>query len=421
MRFHVLGPLAATRDGRPVSLGGAKQRATLGLLLLRANRVVPTSELLTALWAGDGGAPPTARKILQNAVRGLRVVFSDGAPELLTQLPGYLLRVDPAQVDLFEFYRRAEQGRAELAAGSSEVAAVTLRGALALWRGPVLADLVEGGVAWPELTAVRNARLDVLEDYVDAELANGRHQAALGELESMVEAEPFRERLCQQLMLALYRSGRQADALNVYARVRSELVERLGLEPGRSLQLLQQAILAHDPALVPPAIPRQAAAPERELKVLDGLLDYVRHRATPHLVTVLGPPGAEMTRFIAGLEGLVAGDPDEVRFLRFSGAGSRRVRAEILAALRQVTGERPLVLALHDLHRADDALLEFVEDLTELAGPVPLFVVATAWPELLDRRPDWGGGKRHATTMTLDCQGDLTQGTRRVPLLVAAG
>jgi len=395
--------------------------------------VVATSELLNALWAGAGCAPPTARKILQNAVRGLRVVLSNDTPELLTQLPGYLLRVDPTQVDLFEFYRRAEQGRAALAAGSFEVAAATLRDALALWRGPALADLVETGIVWPELTAVQNARLDVLEDYVDAELANGRHQAALGELEPMVEAEPLRERLCQQLMLALYRSGRQADALNVYARVRSELVERLGLEPGRALQTLQQAILAHDPALAPPKIPYQATvpvprwtgrpgvpAPERELKVLDGLLDYVRHRATPHLVTVLGSPGPQMIRFIAGFERLVAGHADKVRFLRFSGDGSRRVRAEILAALRQVTDERPLVLAIDNLHRANDALLEFVEDLTELAGPVPLFVIATAWPELLDRRPDWGGGKRHATTLTLDCRADVTQETRRAPLLVAA-
>src|SRR2546429_2084650 len=140
MRFHVLGPLSAVHNGRPVSLGGAKQRATLGLLLLRANRVVATSELLNALWAG-ADAPPTARKILQNAVRGLRMVFADGAPELLTQLPGYLLRIDPSHVDIFEFYRRAEQGRAELAAGTPELAAATLREALALWRGPALADL----------------------------------------------------------------------------------------------------------------------------------------------------------------------------------------------------------------------------------------------------------------------------------------
>lgn len=414
MRFQVLGPLAAVHNGRPVTLGGVKQRATLGLLLLRANQVVATSELLAALW-GDA-APPTARKILQNAVRGLRVVFADAEPELLTRLPGYVLRVDPGEVDLFEFQRRAEQGRAELAAGVPELAAATLRDALALWRGPVLADLAETGVAWPELATVRNARLDVLEDYLEAELASGRHHAAIGELELMVEAEPLRERLCRQLMIALYRSGRQADALRVYARVRTETVERLGLEPSRELRCLQQAILAHDPSLAPPG-----QATVRELKVVDGLLEYVRHQALPHLVTVLGPPSAEMIRFGTGLERVVAGSGDTVRLLRFSGRDSRRVRAQILAALRHVTGERALVVAIDDLHRADDTLLEFVEDLAELAGPVPLLVVATAWPELLDRRPGWGGGKRHATTMALHSQVDSTQETRRVPLLVATG
>lgn len=407
----------------PVALGGARQRAALGLLLFHANRVVATGELLAALW-GDA-APPTARKILQNAVRGLRVVLDGAEPELLTQLPGYLLRVDPTTVDLFEFHRMAEQGRAELTAGSPELAAVTLRDALALWRGPALADLADCGIEWPALTAVRNARLDVMEDYLEAELANGRHQVAIGELEPAVAAEPLRERLCQQLMIALYRSGRQADALNVYARVRAELVERLGLEPSRELRGLQQAILAHDPSLTPAEIPRQATVlrrrrPQRELKVLDGLLEYVRQGAVPHLVTVLGPPGAEMIRFGTGLGGLVDGAGDTLRLQRFSCADSRRVRAQIMAALRHITDERALVLAIDDLHRADDALLDFVESLTDLAGPMPLLVVAMAWPELLDRRPSWGGGKSHATTMTLHSQVDSTQDTRRVPLLVAA-
>lgn len=433
MRFRVLGPLEVVQSGRPVPLGGVKQRATLGLLLLRANRVVATSELLKALWPADDGMPPTARKILQNAVRSLRVIFAmdANAPTLLTQPPGYLLRVEPDQVDVFDFCRRAERGRAELAAGSAEAAALILRDALALWRGSVLSDLVETGVDWPELAAVRNARLDVLEAYFDAELANGRHQAAIGELEVMVEAEPHRERLCHQLMLALYRSGRQAEALNVYARVRSMLVERLGLEPGRGLQSLQQAILAHDPALTPPETsPRLVVLPraswdlpapvlERELKVLDGLLECVRHRAVPHLVTVLGPPGAEMTRCIAEFEGLIAGHPDTVRFLRFSGEDSR-VQGQILAALQQITLDRPLVLAIENMHRANDRLLDFVENLPELAGPVPLFVVAAAWPELLDRRPEWSGGKLHATTMTLGPRGELTTETRRVPLLAVA-
>ncbi|MCE7550801.1 BTAD domain-containing putative transcriptional regulator [Streptomyces thermodiastaticus] len=167
----------------------------------------------------------------------------------MTQPPGYRLTVAPDAIDLFRFQAKVEKGRETLAAGKPEVAAQLLREALDLWRGPALADLAEAGIAWPELSAVQNARLDAMEDYFEAELALGRHQAVLGELETMVEDTALRERSCRQLMLALYRSGRQADALNVYSRVRSTLVEELGLEPGRELQELQRAILNHDPAL----------------------------------------------------------------------------------------------------------------------------------------------------------------------------
>ncbi|MEU3607453.1 BTAD domain-containing putative transcriptional regulator [Streptomyces sp. NPDC035033] len=248
-------------DGRTVGLGGAKQRATLGFLLLHPNKVVPTSRLLGALWEGDD-APVTARKILQNAVYGLRGALSSGrgatgaaAPALLTRPPGYMMRVDPDQVDLHLFHALAGRGRDHLAAQDPETAVTLLRDALALWRGPALADLVEKDVAWPELAAVENARLDAMEDYVEAQLACGRHHEILAELEAMVRAEPLRERACGQLMLALYRCGRQADSLAVYSRVRAVLVETLGLEPGHGLQALQQRILTQDPALLLPRAP----------------------------------------------------------------------------------------------------------------------------------------------------------------------
>ncbi|MER5794523.1 BTAD domain-containing putative transcriptional regulator [Streptomyces sp. NPDC001980] len=244
-------------DGSFLSLGGTKQRATLGYLLLQANRVVSTSQLLDALWAVDD-APTSARKILQNAVWGLRRALtpSGGAPApLVTQPPGYKLTVDPDDVDLYRFQTMAERGREALVAGRPEDAAVLLGEALELWRGPVLTDLVEAGIDWPELSAVQNARLNAMEDYFDAELALGRHHVVLGELEAMVEETALRERSSGQLMIALYRSGRQADALNVYGRMRAVLVEELGLEPGRELQTLQQAILNHDPRLSAPAAP----------------------------------------------------------------------------------------------------------------------------------------------------------------------
>ncbi|MEU6229829.1 BTAD domain-containing putative transcriptional regulator [Streptomyces sp. NPDC047042] len=249
----MLGPLEVVADGQQLALGGSKQRATLGYLLLHPNQTVPISRLLTALWSVEE-APMTARKILQNAVWGLRRTLATGetaqAPVTLrTQAPGYSLDVTPDHIDLHLFHRWAKEGRSRLAAGEPDRAARLLSDALELWRGPALADLTEVGLLWPELTALENARLDALEDLFEAQLACGRHYAVLAELESMVESEPLRERACGQLMRALYRCGRQADALGVFNGLRAMLVEDLGLEPSRELQQLQQAILTHDPGL----------------------------------------------------------------------------------------------------------------------------------------------------------------------------
>ncbi|ALO12799.1 SARP family pathway specific regulatory protein [Streptomyces venezuelae] len=265
----------------------------MGFLLLKANKVVATSQLLNAVWSADD-APSSARKILQNAVWGLRGILHNGAqggsgnrttqaPVLLTQAPGYMLRVEPEQVDLFRFERRATQGRAELEAGRTESAARLLKEALDLWRGPALTDLVETGISWPELSAVQGARTDAMEDFFEAQLALGRHHSVLGELETLVEREPLRERACSQLMLALYRCGRQADALNVYGRIRSALVENLGLEPGHELRTLQQAILTHDPVLT-----LQGAATSYEFSQAGA--------TTEHAVALRGVAGAPAYR-----------------------------------------------------------------------------------------------------------------------------
>ncbi|MBX9365252.1 AfsR/SARP family transcriptional regulator, partial [Streptomyces sp. WAC04114] len=281
MQFRLLGPLEVEPAGGPpgslVDLGGHRQRAVLAYLLLHANKVVSTSQMLSALWADDE-APMTARKILQNAVWKLRGVLSrpprgEQGPELLTRAPGYLLRVPQQRVDLLDYEQRVVTGRAALAAGEVEPARRSLGEALALWRGPVLSDLAEEGICWPELTALQNRRLDVMEDHFEAALACGRHQLVLPDLESLVAAEPLRERASGQLMVALYRCGRQAEALAVFGRVRAALVEGLGLEPGRELHRLQQAILTQDPTLEVPRtvgdrgpadlapVPRPAPAP----------------------------------------------------------------------------------------------------------------------------------------------------------------
>ncbi|MER5830721.1 BTAD domain-containing putative transcriptional regulator [Streptomyces sp. NPDC002130] len=263
MQFRLLGPLEVEPVGGPpgslVDLGGHRQRAVLAYLLLQANKVVSTSQMLSALWADDE-APMTARKILQNAVWKLRGVLSrpprdEQSPELLTRAPGYLLRVPQQRVDLLDYEQRVVTGRAALATGEVERARRSLGEALALWRGPVLSDLVEEGICWPELSALQNRRLDVMEDHFEAALACGRHQLVLPDLESLVAAEPLRERASGQLMVALYRCGRQAEALAVFGRVRTALVEGLGLEPGRELHRLQQAILTQDAMLeVPRAV-----------------------------------------------------------------------------------------------------------------------------------------------------------------------
>lgn len=253
MHFRMLGPLEATHDGRTIALRGLKQRATLAYLLLHANHVVPTSQLLDALWPGDD-PPMSARKMLQNAVWSLRSALEasncvDNGVSLETQAPGYVLKVPPQSVDWLQFQQQAEAGRQVLAAGDARNAVGLLGEALGSWRSEALADLAENGVVWPELDAVERLRLDTLEDFYEAELLCGQHRAVLAGLDDLVTREPLRERACGLHMLALYRSGRHAEALDVYGRLRSALVEELGLEPGPELQRLQSSILSHDASL----------------------------------------------------------------------------------------------------------------------------------------------------------------------------
>ncbi|MEU1073471.1 MULTISPECIES: BTAD domain-containing putative transcriptional regulator [unclassified Streptomyces] len=270
MQFNLLGPLTVVHQGQTVLIRGLKQRAALGILLLHANRTVATSRLLTALWGDD--VPPTARKGLQNVVAGLRRALhsaTDTSVALETRPHGYVLRVPEQDIDWCRHQALVEQGRAEMAAGAREPAVALLREALGLWRGPVLADLVEAGVDWPETGLVRSARLDVLEDCVEAELAAGSHHELVAELLAEYEANPARERLCGQLMLALYRCGRHAEALSAYRRTRDTLARELGLDPGRALRDLEQSILNHDASLLPasgdtPAAPWTADRGERE-------------------------------------------------------------------------------------------------------------------------------------------------------------
>jgi predicted ATPase/DNA-binding SARP family transcriptional activator len=249
IEFRILGPLEAFKDGHVLALGGAKQRAVLALLLLTANERVSAERLIEELW--HGSSPPTAAKSLQMHVARLRQALgeSDSAqPDAVVQtLPsGYRICVEQGALDRERFETAVSEGRRLLAAGEPEEAGHHLRAALAEWRGPALADLADEPFARLEVARLDELKLAALEDRIEADLATGRHGELVAELEALVAVEMFRERLWRQLMLALYRSGRQAEALAAYQRVRAHLVEQLGIEPGRELQQLHQAVLAQD-------------------------------------------------------------------------------------------------------------------------------------------------------------------------------
>jgi DNA-binding SARP family transcriptional activator/ABC-type branched-subunit amino acid transport system substrate-binding protein/streptogramin lyase len=253
MHFRILGPLEVWADGHELQLGAGRQRALLTLLLLHANEVVPSDRLIDELW---GERPPaTASKVVQGYVSQLRKALAEDV--LVTRPPGYLLRVDAT--DAREFERLVDEAQGQEPAE----AARTLRRALELWRGPPLADFEYENWAQAEIARLEELRLEAVEDRIDAELQLGRHAQLVPELESLAAAHPLRERVRGQLMLALYRSGRQAEALDEYAEARRQLVGELGIEPGLDLQELQRRILAHDPELGPAARPRPLATRRR--------------------------------------------------------------------------------------------------------------------------------------------------------------
>jgi YVTN family beta-propeller protein len=249
MQFRLLGPLEVEDNGRPLVLGSAKQRALLAILLLHANEVVSRDRLIDELW---GEQPPaSAPHSLEVYVSRLRKTLQpDGAERMLVTRPGgYLLRLEADQLDLARFERLVEDGRRALDAGNYERASGRLAEALALWRGPALGDLAYEPFAGREVERLEEQRLAALEERIEADLALGRDGVLVGELESLSGKHPLRERLHGQLMLALYRSGRQVEALETYKVLRQQLRDELGLDPSPALQRLEQAILRQDPTL----------------------------------------------------------------------------------------------------------------------------------------------------------------------------
>ncbi|HEX3607546.1 MAG TPA: BTAD domain-containing putative transcriptional regulator [Candidatus Dormibacteraeota bacterium] len=244
MNIGILGPLEVATSSGPVVLGGPKQRALLGLLALDPGRVVSTDRLITALWGED--APPTALNLIQGHVGDLRRLL--GPDALLTRPPGYLLQVGDDEVDALRFERLVAEAR-ELLRPDPAAAAARLRAALALWRGPVLDGAgyrtAEGGI-----TRLEELRLVAIEDRVDADLALGHHAGVVPELRAALTEHPGRERLCARLMLALYRAGRQEEALQTYRTLCDRLREELGIDPCVELQRLERSILRQEPSLL---------------------------------------------------------------------------------------------------------------------------------------------------------------------------
>jgi len=333
VEFRVLGPLEIADGERRLALGGPRRRAVAALLLLDANRVVPVERLVDGVWGDD--PPATAVGSLQNHVLRLRRELGD---RIVTRAPGYVLRVEPGELDLDRFQRLVGDARSR----EPERAATMLRQALALWRGSPLSDLAGEPVA-AAVAHLDELRLDALERRIDADLELGRHADLVGELESLVGEHPFRERLRAQLLLALYRSGRQADALAAYTAARAALVEHLGAEPGAELQDLHRAILRHDPGLAGESADLAESAP--------GLVEEARKTVTV-LLADLSEAGADPEARREGLrrrraeasgivtaEGGTLGETADDRLLAIFGVPSAR-DDDALRAVRAGSGLR---------------------------------------------------------------------------------
>lgn len=345
LEFRILGPLEVLDDGTPLPLSGRNQRALLTLLLLHANEAVSTERLVDQLW---GEHPPrTATTSLQNTVSQLRKLLGPGL--VLTRPTGYVLALDGDQLDLSRFEQLVRKARAAEPVQS----ALLLREALGLWRGPALADSELEDFAQTEIHRLEDLHLGVLEDRIAADLETRVDAELVAELEALVSRHPLRERLRAQLMLALYRSGRQADALSAYHAARRTLVEELGIEPGPELQTLYGSILRQERSLV------RVAPPELD----DHYDEVMRAFLAGRLVPVLGP----------GAGGLAGGQLAHVLAERFELSGEDRGLAYISQAVAARNGMGPL----HDeIHLALDRDVE----------PAPLHAWLAGLPPLLRRR-----------------------------------
>ena len=380
MQIRVLGHLEVTVDDRPVVLGGPKQRAVLAMLGLEANRTVTADRLAEGLWGDE--PPASAGKMVQNYVWRLRHALpDDGGAAILTHGRGYELRIDPELVDV----RRLERLVAEASRdGTARDPGHAAREALALFRGEPLADLADEPFATSEIPRLEGLRETAAGLAIDADLASGRHLEVIGEIEALLARNPLRERLHAQRMLALYRCGRQAEALESYQHARRTLVDEIGVEPGPELRRLHEAILRQDPALdvklapveLPPELDAADAPP---LIGRDGELRRLRVRwqraagGVGALVALAGGRGTGKTRIAAALASEVHREGAPVRYA--SGTGPPEAA---LAAIAQIRDEqRPALLVLDDIDRAAADVLAALRELARTLARLPVLVLAT--------------------------------------------
>jgi WD40 repeat protein/DNA-binding SARP family transcriptional activator len=370
MHVGILGPTQASVDGRPLALGGGKPRALLAMLALRAGSTVSMEQLVEGLWGER--VPATAAKMVQLYVSQLRKTLAaggDGA-QIVTHGRGYELRVGPDDVDLQRFER--------LMAGGAP------REALALWRGPPLDDVAGEPFAPPEIRRLEELRLAAVELAIEQDLDSGRHREVVAELEALVAQAPLRERLHGLRMLALYRSGRQGDALEAYREARAALVEQIGVEPGPELRRLHKAILHQDPALE--LTPQDPVTPCPELETrtplvgreaeLELLREFWQRSAagSGRLVVLVGPAKIGKTRLAAELALDAQRCAGAVHYA--TGAGPRETALEALAAVR--AAQRPTLVVLDDLDRAPNVVRAALDDLGDALAERPVLVLATA-------------------------------------------
>ncbi|QUQ63127.1 BTAD domain-containing putative transcriptional regulator [Kutzneria sp. CA-103260] len=365
IRMRVLGPVEIAGPHGPVALRGRGHRTLLARLALRPGQPVASSALIDALW---DQAPPTAPKTLRSHVAHIRrdLRAADVLNMIVTRDPGYLLRVPPFSVDVVRFESLARRGRQSLSVGDHRAAADQLQAALTLWRGDALDNCRPGQWVRQESARLADARLDAREDLFAAELSLGRHAETVGELSGLVVSHPFRERLWELLMLALYRSGRQAEALAAFRRARSTLVEQLGVEPGTRLRRLESAILAEEPVVHEPPVSVQAVVSglpaemtsfigrEQELAKLGGMF------AGGRLVTLVGTGGVGKSRLALRSAGqLAASVQGGVRLVELAGLRDRALVPHAVAealGVRDQSGRSPLAV-LVDVLRDQDVLV----------------------------------------------------------------